>query len=81
MSMHKVPLSKLEEEGLKLHGLLVGKPSQLSDAFRQGIAWALSQQEDSSAIPPAQDEQAVMWNAGADLHQINSNRPTAGAEQ
>lgn len=44
MSMHKVPLSKLEEEGLKLHGLSVGKPNQLSDAFRQGVAWALSQQ-------------------------------------
>ena len=41
--MHKVPLTPLEEEGLKAHGLPIGKPSQLSDVFRQGVAWALSQ--------------------------------------
>lgn len=42
MSMHKIPLSRLEEAGLKAYGLDIGTPSQLSDAFRQGIAWALS---------------------------------------
>ncbi len=40
MSMHKIPLTPLEESGLKAHGLGIGTPSQLSDAFRQGVAWA-----------------------------------------
>lgn len=42
MSMHKVPLTKLEHEGLIAHHLRVGKPSQLSDCFRFGVAWALA---------------------------------------
>lgn len=42
MSMHKVPLTKLELDGLLAHHLPVGKPSQLSDCFRFGIAWALA---------------------------------------
>lgn len=41
MSMHKIPLTPLEESGLRAHGLDIGTPSQLSDAFRQGIAFAL----------------------------------------
>lgn len=40
MSMHKIQLTPLEESGLKAHGLAIGTPSQLSDAFRQGVAWA-----------------------------------------
>lgn len=44
MSMHKKPLTPLEEEGLRKHGLAIGTPSQLSDVFRHGVAWALSQQ-------------------------------------
>lgn len=43
MSMHKVPITHLEEEGLRKHGLPVGAPSQLSDVFRQGMAWQASQ--------------------------------------
>lgn len=39
MSMHKVPLTELEREGLILHHLPVGSPSQLSDAFRLGMSW------------------------------------------
>lgn len=39
MSMHKIPLTPLEEEGLLAHALPIGKPSQLSDCFRQGVAW------------------------------------------
>ena len=39
--MHKMPLTKLEQEGLEAHHLPIGKPSQLSDCFRQGIKWAL----------------------------------------
>ena len=41
MSMHKIPLTKIEREGLVNHGLPVGKPSQLSDAFLHGVKWAL----------------------------------------
>jgi hypothetical protein len=39
MSMHKIPLTPTEEAGLRAHGLDIGTPSQLSDAFRQGLAW------------------------------------------
>lgn len=39
MSMHKIPLTQIEEEGLRNHGLDRGTPSQLSDVFRQGVAW------------------------------------------
>lgn len=35
-------MSKLEYNGLKDHGLNIGTPSQLSDAFRQGIRYVLS---------------------------------------
>lgn len=45
MSMHKKPLTRLEEEGLRAHGLPIGTPSQLSDVFRHGIAWAASQNQ------------------------------------
>lgn len=47
MSMHRIPLTALEELGLRNHGLDIGTPSQLSDVFRHGIAWALSQQTDA----------------------------------
>jgi hypothetical protein len=40
MSMHKLPLTEIEKTGLEAHGLPVGKPDQLSDAFRLGIEWA-----------------------------------------
>ena len=40
MSMHLKPLTPIEEAGLRAHGLPVGKPSQLADAFRLGMAWS-----------------------------------------
>lgn len=40
MSMHKIPLTEQEERGLYLHHLPIGMPSQLSDCFRLGMAWA-----------------------------------------
>ena len=43
MSMHKIPLTPIEESGLRAHGLDIGKPSQLSDAFRQGVRYASAQ--------------------------------------
>ena len=51
MSMHKKPLTPLEEEGLRKHGLAIGTPSQLSDVFRHGVAWALSQQAAQPVAP------------------------------
>lgn len=46
MSMHNIPLADLEREGLEKHGLKIGVPSQLSDCFRAGIAWALRQENE-----------------------------------
>ena len=40
MSMHTIALTDDEQEGLRTHGLPVGTPSQLSDAFRLGMKWA-----------------------------------------
>ncbi|MGE6778312.1 hypothetical protein ACQKFL_11795 [Vreelandella titanicae] len=40
MSMHNKPLTDLERSGLEAHGLPIGKPSQLSDCFRSGVAWS-----------------------------------------
>lgn len=41
MSMHKIPLTDLEHEGLVKHRLPIGTPSQLSDCFRAGVQWAI----------------------------------------
>ncbi|QEG08832.1 hypothetical protein [Aeromonas phage 4L372XY] len=40
MSMHKIELTEWEREGLELHRLPIGKPSQLSDTFRAGVQFA-----------------------------------------
>lgn len=55
MSMHKIPLTTIEEAGLRAHGLDIGTPSQLSDAFRQGVRFA-------SAQSPSQGGEAVAWH-------------------
>lgn len=46
MSMHRIPLTDIEREGLKAHGLGrdIGKPSQLADCFRQGVKWCQGQE-------------------------------------
>ena len=46
MSMHKKPLTEIEEKGLKAHGLAIGTPSQLSDCFRLGMQWQEDNGED-----------------------------------
>jgi len=53
MSMHSTPLTQAEEAGLRAHGLKIGTPSQLSDAFRQGMAYALA--------APAQQPGLLEW--------------------
>lgn len=55
MSMHKIPLTKLEHDGLKAHGLDIGTPSQSSDCFRHGVKWAQNN-SDGAAIT---DEELV----------------------
>lgn len=54
MSMHKIPLTALEREGLEKHGLhkRIGKPDQSIDIFRQGVAWALSQASAEQSSKP-----------------------------
>lgn len=46
MSTHRTPLTPIEEAGLHAHGLQrdIGKPSQLVDVFRQGVAWGIKSQ-------------------------------------
>jgi hypothetical protein len=50
MSMHKRLLTDHEIEGLTLHNLTVDSPSQLSDAFRLGMAWAIKKYEKMNNI-------------------------------
>ena len=57
--MHKKPLTPLEHEGLRLHGLDIGTPSQLSDCFRHGVAWAL----ESMTQLTAERDSALAQNA------------------
>ncbi len=40
MSLHNVELTPAEEAGLSQHRLPIGKPSQLSDCFRIGMAYS-----------------------------------------
>ena len=54
--MHKKPLTELERQGLRLHGLDIGTPSQLSDCFRLGVAWASEQLEQKLAEAEKQNE-------------------------
>ena len=51
MSMHKTPLTPTEEAGLHAHGLQrnIGKPSQLADVFRQGVAWGIAAEREACA--------------------------------
>jgi hypothetical protein len=70
MSMHKKPLTDIEREGLKQHGLPIGTPSQLSDSFRLGIAWALAQHGEPQGwklvpVEPTQEMLAKSWIAVA----------------
>lgn len=44
MSLHNKPLTDLEKTGLIKHGLPTDKHSQLSDAFRLGMEWALKEE-------------------------------------
>lgn len=64
MSMHTTALTKDEEEGLRLHGLPVGQPSQLSDAFRLGMKWASRKREASDGWIPWAGNQSMPVQIG-----------------
>ena len=49
MSMHKIPLTQSEEDGLRSHGLDINTPSQLSDVFRLGIIWGAQTKREAYA--------------------------------
>ena len=51
MSMHNIPITDIEREGLEKHGLgrSIGKPSQLADAFRLGVRWGQDRERESCA--------------------------------
>jgi len=50
MSLHNKPLTDLERNGLIKHGLPIDKPSQLSDAFRLGMVWALNEKDKDAGL-------------------------------
>lgn len=51
MSMHKKPLTVIEETGLIAHGFGhdIGRPSISADIFRCGVAWGQSSKEEKIA--------------------------------
>lgn len=67
MSMHKIPLTQIEEEGLRSHGLARGTPSQLSDVFRQGMAWAQRVATEEAAVADAVRAYIQAGKRGEDL--------------
>jgi hypothetical protein len=66
MSMHKQPPTEIEKSGLIRHGLTVDQPSQNSDCFRLGVAWALMQEFTCINIKQPTNESAVFWVVGGE---------------
>lgn len=65
MSMHLKPLTAEEEVGLREHGLPVGAPSQLADAFRLGMAWAEKVRAEAVLAAPQPDADGwIPWAGG-----------------
>lgn len=69
MSMHNISLTPLEKEWLEKHRLPVGTPSQLADAFRHGVAWAL--RDTVPAVPSG-------WNIRRDGDVLIVQHPDIG---
>ena len=63
MSMHKKPLTPVEESGLRAHGLDIGTPSQLSDVFRQGVAWGAAREREACKGARAIEPEFVAYSA------------------
>ena len=62
MSLHKIPLTPTERDGLTKHGLPVDAPSQLSDTFRLGMAWAKNATQQKPFVWWS-DAPYVVWNS------------------
>lgn len=62
MSMHNIPLTEIEEAGLREHGLNIGVPSQTSDAFRQGVAWGLKSAREKARLEVLRTMPAIDLN-------------------
>lgn len=60
MSMHLKPMTPEDESGLRAHGLPVGTPSHLADAFRFGVAWA----DKARAEPQPDADGWIPWEGG-----------------
>lgn len=66
--MHNKPLTRLERDGLIAHGLerCIGKPSQIADIFRQGIAWAgMSPADRSDAVAARREIDKLLTKKGS----------------
>ena len=50
--MHKIPLSDIESEGLKAHGLAIRTPSQSTDVFRHGVKWGQEHPPEGYSLVP-----------------------------
>lgn len=68
MSMHKVPLTQLEEDGLAAHRLPIGTPSQLSDVFRQGMKWAID--HCPNCVSEANIDEVPLFRQGSPNHEV-----------
>ncbi len=66
MSMHKKALTEVERSGLIAHGLTVGKPSQNSDCFRLGVAWALRKEFTCIGVRQPTNERTLFWVVGGE---------------
>ena len=64
MSMHKTPLTTIEETGLIAHGFGrdIGKPSMAADIFRIGVAWGQMSPADQIASLQKQLEHGMPFD-------------------
>ena len=74
MSMHKIPLTYLEREGLNRHKLVVDAPCQLSDVFRLGMKWAQDNSNkygwvSAKVSPPKKSCQVIAEWSNGDVEQ------------
>lgn len=80
MSMHKIPLTEIEESGLSIHRLSIGQPSQLSDCFRSGLMWAgrnPKKMGELQGIPKA-GQKCVVWYKGTHSFDTLCEKPDTG---
>lgn len=68
MSMHKIPLTEVEREGLVTHCFAVDSPNQLSDSFRLGVAWSEAKKVEWTCIEQSHPvQEGVFWVVGGNV--------------